>query len=71
MVESKWLIRLTCRTLFTSNGMKMVKIGKEWIDDFNLRPGGATRRKWGIFRWEGRGVVCGYSELQGGSLRQY
>jgi hypothetical protein len=37
--------------------------------DLNLRPGGATRGKWSIIRWEGRGVVCGYSRLQGGSPR--
>jgi hypothetical protein len=29
--------------------MKMVKIGKEWIDDLNLRLGRATRGKLSIF----------------------
>jgi hypothetical protein len=47
--------------------LKLVKIGREWIDGLNLRSDGATREKWSIFGWEGRGVVCGYSELQGGS----
>jgi hypothetical protein len=41
----------------------------EWIYDLNLRPGGATREKQSIIGWEGRGVVCGYSTLQGGSPR--
>jgi hypothetical protein len=35
--------------------LKNLKFGKEWIDDLNLRPGGATREKWSIFRWESRG----------------
>jgi hypothetical protein len=47
----------------------MVKIDREWNDDLNLRPGGTTRGNQSIFVWEGRGVVCGYSELQGGSPR--
>jgi hypothetical protein len=38
-------------------------------DNLNLRLGRATRGKQGIFGWEGHGVVCGYSELQGGSPR--
>jgi hypothetical protein len=47
----------------------MVKIVREWIHDVNLRPDGATRVKQSVFGWDGRGVVCGYLELQGGSLR--
>jgi hypothetical protein len=38
-------------------------------DDLNLRPGGATRGKWSIIGWEGRGEGCGYLRLQGGSRR--
>jgi hypothetical protein len=34
---------------------------------FNLKPGGATSGKWSIIKWEGRGVICGYLRLQGGS----
>jgi hypothetical protein len=45
----------------------MVKIGREWNDDLNWRPGEATRRKQSIFRWKGRGVVRGYLKVQGGS----
>jgi hypothetical protein len=45
-------------TLFTSNGIKMVKIGKEWIVDLNLRPSETTRGEWSINGWEARGVVC-------------
>jgi hypothetical protein len=67
MVEDEWLVSLACGTLFTSNGIKMVKIDREWNDDLNFRPVGTTRGKCSIFRWEGRGVVCGYSELEGGS----
>jgi hypothetical protein len=37
----------------------------EWC--LNLRPGGATSGKWSIIGWEGRGVACGYSRLQGSS----
>jgi hypothetical protein len=33
----------------------------------NLRPDGATRRKWSIIGWEGQGEGCEYSSLQGGS----
>jgi hypothetical protein len=58
MVEDEWLVPLACMTLFTSNGIKMAKIGKEWIVDLKLRLGGATRGKQSIFGWEGRGVVC-------------
>jgi hypothetical protein len=36
-------------------------------DVLNLRPGGATRGKGSIIRWEGRGEGCGYLRLQGGS----
>jgi hypothetical protein len=40
----------------------------ENLDDYlNLRPGGADMGKWSIFGWEGWGVVCEYSMLQGGS----
>jgi hypothetical protein len=69
MVEDEWLVPLACGTLFTSNGIKMVKIDREWNDDLNFRSDGTTRGKRSIFRWEGRGVVCGYSELEGGSPR--
>jgi hypothetical protein len=44
-----------------------MEIDRELDDDLNLRPGGVTRGKWSIFGWEGRGVVCGYLSLQGGS----
>jgi hypothetical protein len=49
--------------------LKWLKFDREWNDDLNLRPSGATKEKQSIFRWEGRGVVCGYLRLQGGSLR--
>jgi hypothetical protein len=52
--------------LFTLMVLKR-KICYRMDDDINLRPGGATSGKCSIFWWEGRGVVCRYSELQGGS----
>jgi hypothetical protein len=33
--------------------LKWLKFGKEWIDNLNLRPGGATRGKQSIIGWEG------------------
>jgi hypothetical protein len=41
--------------------LKRLKFGKEWIDDLNLRSGGATRRKRSTIGWE-----YGYSRLLGG-----
>jgi hypothetical protein len=70
MVEYKWLVSLTCRPLFTLVKLKWLKFAREWIEwnvNLNLRPGGTTRRNGCIIEWEGRGVVCGYSRLQGGS----
>jgi hypothetical protein len=61
------LVPLTCRTLFTFNGIKMVKFSKEWIDYLNLIPSGATSGKRGSIRWEGRGEGCEYSRFQGGN----
>jgi hypothetical protein len=47
--------------------LEWLKLDREWIDELNLRPGRATRGKWSISGWEGRGEERGYSELQGGS----
>jgi hypothetical protein len=44
-----------------------MEIDRELDDVLNLRPCGANRGNWSIFGWEGRGVVCRYSRLQGGS----
>jgi hypothetical protein len=60
---------IACRTLFTSNGFKMDNLVENWNDDLNLRMGGATRGKRSMFVREGRGVVYGYSRLQGSSPR--
>jgi hypothetical protein len=47
--------------------LKWLKFVRGWIDDLNLRPGGATREKWSIIGWDGRGVLYGYSRLHGAS----
>jgi hypothetical protein len=39
--------------------------GMKWC--LNLRPGGTTRGKRSIIKWEGCGEGCGYSRLGGGS----
>jgi hypothetical protein len=44
-----------------------MEIDRGLDDDVILRPDGTTRGKCSIFGWKGRGVVCGYSRLQGGS----
>jgi hypothetical protein len=46
-----------------------MEFDRELDDDLNLRPRGATRKKWSIFGWEGRGERCGYLRLQSGSPR--
>jgi hypothetical protein len=46
-----------------------MEIVRDLDDDLNLRRDAATRGKCCIFGWEGRGVDCGYSRLQGGSPR--
>jgi hypothetical protein len=51
--------------LHTCSLMKELDGG--WYCWLNLRPDGSTKGRGSTIGWEGRGVVCGYSRLQGTS----